>query len=408
MMNVVRTAVRSAVAISVAALALSGCSSSSSSNSGGGGSSGGSTKGASAGTYKFGLVTSSSGPFASNYATMVAGAKYAQKIINDAGGVNGAKIDFVTVDIQNDPKNAVTQVPKLATSDNVLAIVGPVDSAGCDIVCTTANKLKVPTVSPGAGRPGVLEHARPYAFTLAQPDADNSTPVLEKAVKERGFKTAAIITDDTNATTEAQRALYEKVFSADGVKVAKKVTFAAGDPSLTSQVTAMKSVNPDVIALAAGPDDAGRIAQEIRSQGLKATLIGTGSLQSGGAAYFAAGKTATEGTVSAAQYDPTDPTEPAKSLLAKAQTDTGQAQIPLNFAYAYDAVNMIVKVIKAKNIKPGDNLAKARTAIEVGLNNLGTYEGMAAKTSFKSDGTAIRPQLEAVLTNGEFVIQHSN
>ncbi len=404
-MNVVRTSLRTAVGLTVVAVALGACSSSGGTS--GGTSSGGSTAGSGGGgVFKLGLVTSSTGPFASNYKTMVAGAQYAVKLLNDGGGINGNTVQLVTVDTQNDPKNGVTMVPNLVSNDKVVAIIGPVDSAGCEIVCTTANKLKVPDISPGAGRPGVLANARPYAFTLAQPDAANSIPVLEKATKDKGFKTAAIISDDATATTKAQRELYEQVFKDTNVQVVQKVTFKAGDSSFASQVTSMASGSPDVIALAAGPDDAGRIAREIRSQKLTATLMGTGSLQSGGAAYFAAGGDATEGTVSAAQYDPTDPNEPAKTLLAKAQTDSGQKEIPLNYAYAYDAVNMVAKVIKDKSITPDTAADQARTTIQEGLNNLGAYQGMAATSQFQQDGTANRPQLLAVMTKGVFVIQH--
>jgi len=397
-MNAGKTALRTVVGLAVAALAMSGCSSSPSTGSSGPG----------GGTFKFGLVTSSVGPFAPNYKSMVDGAQYATKVINDGGGVNGAKVDLVTVDTQNNPSNGVTMLPKLATSDQVFAIVGPVDSAGCDIACTAANKLKVPLISPGAGRPGVLVNARPYAFTLVQPDAANSTPVLEQIVKKNNVRTAAIISDDATAVTKAQRDLFDNVFAQTNVQVAKHVTFSSGDASFASQVTSIAQSKPDVLALAAGPADAGRIAREVRSQGLSTTLVGTGSLQSGGAAYYAAGGPATEGTLSAAQYDPTNPTQPAKDLLAKAQTATGQAEISLNFAYAYDAVNMLVQIIKSKGVKPGDSPDKARTQITDGLNALKDYDGMAGKTTFTDDGTAIRPQLLAVLKNGVFVIDHTS
>jgi len=398
-MNRNRTALRTVVGFAVAALALGACSNNSS--SGGGADSGG-------GVYKFGLVTSSVGPFASNYKSMVDGAQYAAKVINDGGGVNGAKIELVTVDTQNNPSNGVTMLPKLATSDQVSAIVGPVDSAGCDIACAAANKLKVPLISPGAGRPGVVANARPYAFTLVQPDAANSTPVLEKIVRNNKVRTAAIISDEATAVTKAQRDLFTNVFAQTGAQVVKQVTFSSGDPSFASQVTSIKQSNPDVLALAAGPADAGRIAREVRSQGLTTTLVGTGSLQSGGAAYFAAGGPATEGTLSAAQYDPTNPNQPAKDLLAKAQTATRQPEIALNFAYAYDAVNMLVQIIKDKGAKPGDAPDNIRTQIKDGLNALKDYDGMAGKTTFSSDGTAIRPQLLAVLKNGVFVIDHTS
>lgn len=399
-MTSTRFAIRAAAAgIAVAGLVLAGCSSSSKSSSSGSGSGSGS------GTYKLGLIDNSGGAFAANNKTAIAGAQYAIKLINDAGGVNGHKIDTTSVDTQGQEKNGTTLVPKLA-SQNVLAIVGPVDSATTAIAYTVANKLKIPAISPGAGRPGVLQNARPYGYTLAEADADVSTPVLETIVKAQGYKTAAIIGDDVTATTKAQIPLFQKVFDDTGVKVVKQVSFKTGDSSFTSQITAVAAAHPDVLALAAGPDDAGRIAREVKSQGLKIGLIGTSSLQSGGAAYVSSGGDATEGTYSAAQYDPTNPDEPAKDLLAKAEAASGQKDIPLNYAYAFDAVNMIVQVIKEKNISPSESITKARQELQDGLAALKEYDGMAGKTSFKDDGTGLRPGLQAVLQDGEFKIQH--
>ncbi|MGB3437659.1 MAG: ABC transporter substrate-binding protein [Actinophytocola sp.] len=401
-MNKNGIAARAVAGVAVAALALSGCGSSDSGDSGASGGSGGG-----GGTYKLGLVTSSAGAFASNSKAMQDGAEYAVKVFNDAGGLNGNKVELVAVDGQNNPTSLATLIPELVTKDEVYAIVGPVDSAGCDIACATANKLKVPIVSPGAGRPGVLENSRPYGFTLAQPDADNSTAVLTKVIKDEGFKTAAIITDDANATTKAQADLFGKIFSSTGVDLVKTVTFKTGDSSFASQITSVAGSKPDILALAAGPDDAGRIAKEVKSQNLTTTLMGTGSLQSGGAAYVAAGGDATEGTIAAAQYDPHATGDPASELLEQAQTDTGQADIPLNFAYAFDAVNMIMQVIKDKGINPGGEIPQDRVSIQEGLNGIEDFTGMADKTSFSDDGTAVRPQLRAVVEGGKFVIDQA-
>jgi branched-chain amino acid transport system substrate-binding protein len=388
-----------AVAGVAVALVLTACGTADSDSGGDGGSGGG--------VFKLGVVTSSSGPFAANAKAMEAGAEYAVKVFNEASGADGPKVELVTVDGQNNPTTLATLIPQLATKDEVYAIVGPVDSAGCDIACAAANKLKVPLVSPGAGRPGVLDNARPYAFTLAQPDADNSTAVISKILTDKGVKTAAIITDDANATTKAQADLYNNIFSSTGVRVVKTVTFKTGDSSFASQITSVAGESPDVLALAAGPEDAGRIAKEVKSQNLDVTLIGTGSLQSGGAAYVAAGGDATEGTLAAAQYDPhsSDPT--ASKLLEQAQKDSGQEDIPLNYAYAFDAVNMIMQVIKDKGIEAGGNVTEDRVAIQEGLNALDGFTGMADKTTFSDDGTAIRPELRAVVRDGKFVIDQN-
>ncbi|MBM9468751.1 ABC transporter substrate-binding protein [Nakamurella leprariae] len=389
-------------AVLAGTLALSACGSDS------GGSGGSGSGGSGGGTWKIGLINNSAGAFADNNKTAIDGANDAIEQINAEGGINGAQIETVTVDVQGEPKNGTTLVPRLV-QDGAVAIVGPVDSAATEIAFTVAKQLQIPAVSPGAGRPGVLDNAVPFGFTLAEADVDVSTPALLQIAKDKGYKTAAIIGDDVTATTKAQIPLFEDVFAQAGIDVVVSASFKTGDSSFASQVTQIGAAAPDVLALAAGPADAGRIAREVRSQGLDFDLLGTSSLQSGGAAYIQAGGDATDGTLSATQYDPTNPEEPAKGLLAAAEQASGLTDIPLNYAYAYDAVHMIAQVIEEQGLTADGDLAANRVAIQEGLKALTEYDGMAGRTAFKEDGTGDRPSLVAVVQGGEFVIEdHSD
>ncbi|MDQ4039886.1 MAG: ABC transporter substrate-binding protein [Actinomycetota bacterium] len=375
---------------------------------GGGGGGGGDGEGddqSDAGPYRLGLLTSSEGPFANNSATAAAGANYAVEQINADGGVNGRDLELVEVDARNDPQTLVTAIPELVSEDEVFAIVGPVDSAGCEIACAVAAELEVPIVSPGAGRPGVLEPSRPWSFTMTAPDAANSIPVLEAVMEQEGIETAAIIVDEANATTKAQGDLYSEVFSNSDVEVVSTVTFTSGDPSFTSQVTSMAAENPDVIALAAGPADAARIAVEVRAQGMQSLLIGTGSLQSGGTDYINGAGEAAEGTITAAQFNPDNPDEPAAALLAQAEEDNDLEVVPLNFAYAFDVIGMIAAYLDESDATAGpDTVQDERQGLLEYLEDIEGYEGMSGAVEFAEDGTGQRPELYAVIENGQFVI----
>lgn len=376
------------------------------SDDGGGGGGGGEGDDQSdAGPYRLGLLTSSEGPFANNSATAAAGANYAVDQINADGGVNGRDLELVEVDARNDPQTLVTAIPELVSEDEVFAIVGPVDSAGCEIACAVAAELEVPIVSPGAGRPGVLEPSRPWSFTMTAPDASNSIPVLEAVMEQEGIETAAIIVDEANATTKAQSDLYSEVFSNSDVEVVSTVTFTSGDPSFTSQVTSMASENPDVIALAAGPADAARIAVEVRAQGMEALLIGTGSLQSGGTDYINGAGEAAEGTITAAQFNPDNPDEPAAELLAQAEEDNDLEVVSLNFAYAFDVIGMIAAYLDDSDVTASpDTVQDDRQGLLEYLEDVEGYEGMSGDVEFADDGTGQRPELYAVIENGQFVI----
>lgn len=392
---------RVAVLAALPLLAVAACGGSDGSSS----EAGGSSDQSDLGPYKLGLVYSSEGPFATNSATARVGAHYAVDLLNQNGGVNGRQIELVEVDERNDSQSLVTSIPKLVSQDEVFAIMGPVDSAGCDIACAVAADLEVPIVMAGAGRPGVLEPSRPWSFSMVAPDASNSIPVLSSYVEQKGVQTAAIIVDEATATTKAQGDLYREVFSATNVKVVSTTSFSSGDPSFTSQVTSMAAANPDVIALAAGPTDAARIAVEVRAQGLDSTLLGTGSLQAGGTDYINGAGDAAEGTVTAAQFNPDNTDEPAATLLAQARKDKNLDVVPLNFAYAFDLINMIAGYLTDSGATANpDTVADDRKGLLDYLQGLDPFKGMSGDDRFSTDGTGDRPQLYAIVENGEFVI----
>jgi branched-chain amino acid transport system substrate-binding protein len=354
---------------------------------------------------KLGLLLTSEGPFANNSDTARQGAEYAVEKLNDAGGIDGQPIELVTADSLGQPDQLATIMPRLATEDDVVAVIGPVESSSCDVACPLALQFELPLVSPGAARPGVLEPGRPYSFSLAQPDAPNATPALEYIVETNGIETAAIIYDEANATTVAQADLFRAVFEATGVEVLDEVTYTTGDASFAAQVTQIGSSGPDAVALAAGSADAGRIAVEIDAQGVETQLLGTGSLQSDINGYIEAAGDAANGTLTAAQYNPRSDDPVASELLAQAEEYLGVDEVPLNFAYAHDAVNIIAGIVADNGLTgSSDTLAADRVAIQEGLNALDGFVGMAEGTTFGDDGFSIRPILIAEVTDGEVVI----
>jgi len=354
---------------------------------------------------KLGVLLTSEGPFANNSDTARRGAEYAVEKINDAGGIDGRPIELVTADSHGQPDQLATIMPRLATEDDVLAVIGPVESSSCDVACPLALQFELPLVSPGAARPGVLEPGRPYSFSLAQPDAPNATPALEHIVETQGITTAAIIYDEANATTVAQRDLFRGVFEATGVEIVDEVTYTTGDSSFAAQVTQIAASAPDAVALAAGSADAGRVAVEIDAQGVETQLLGTGSLQSDIHGYIEAAGDAANGTLTAAQYSPHSDDPVVSDLLTAAQEYLGVDEVPLNFAYAHDAVNMIAGIIADQGLTgSSDTLAADRVAIQEGLNALDGFVGMADRTTFGDDGFSIRPILVAEVVDGEVVI----
>src|ERR1700709_2456521 len=66
------------------------------------------------------------------------------KMINEQGGINGRKINFISYDDGYSPPKAVEQARKLIESDEVLFIFGPLGTASNSAIQKYMNAKKVP------------------------------------------------------------------------------------------------------------------------------------------------------------------------------------------------------------------------------------------------------------------------
>ena len=76
-----------------------------------------------------GAIVPSSGPFAEWGRTNTVTLQMLEKQVNDAGGINGAKLRIIILDDATKPAQATNDLRKLAGDDKVLAVAGPLTAA---------------------------------------------------------------------------------------------------------------------------------------------------------------------------------------------------------------------------------------------------------------------------------------
>ncbi len=94
----------------------------------GGGGGGGSDPGVTETSIKIGSSYPFSGP-ASAYSAIPKALNGHFKKVNEAGGVNGRKIEFITYDDGYEPQRALANARKLVEQDQVFAVVNPLGTA---------------------------------------------------------------------------------------------------------------------------------------------------------------------------------------------------------------------------------------------------------------------------------------
>ena len=99
---------------------------------------------------KIGNIMPYSGP-ASSYGVIGKTEAAFFKMINDQGGINGRKINFISYDDAYSPPKAIEQARKLVESDEVLLIFQPLGTPSNSAIMKYMNAKKVPQLFVASG-----------------------------------------------------------------------------------------------------------------------------------------------------------------------------------------------------------------------------------------------------------------
>jgi branched-chain amino acid transport system substrate-binding protein len=223
-------------------------------------------------TIRLGNTAPYSGP-ASAYGTIArAEAAYFQ-MLNDQGGINGRKIEFLTLDDAYSPAKTVEQTRKLVEQDDVLAMFSSVGTAPNISVQKYLNAKRVPQifVSSGATRWNDPGH---FPWTVGF----NPTYELEgKLYAQYILKTKpdakiAVIAPNEDAGKDYVRGFKEGLGEHIN-QLVSETTYLTADPTIDSQMVTMRESGADVFFAEATPKFAAQAIKKAASMGWKPLII---------------------------------------------------------------------------------------------------------------------------------------
>jgi ABC-type branched-subunit amino acid transport system substrate-binding protein len=195
---------------------------------------------------KIGNTGPYSGP-ASSYGTIPKSMTAYYKMVNDQGGVNGRKINFISYDDAYSPPKTVEQVRRLVEQDGVLLIASPLGTPTNSAIWHYMNQKKVPQlfVATGATKWDDPKH---YPWTIGwQPNYQSEGRVYAAYITEHkpDGKIGVLYQNDDfgkDYLKGLKDGLGEKAKSMIVVEAAYETT----DPTVDSQIISMKAADADV------------------------------------------------------------------------------------------------------------------------------------------------------------------
>ncbi|HEX6979704.1 MAG TPA: ABC transporter substrate-binding protein [Alphaproteobacteria bacterium] len=201
---------------------------------------------------KVGFVTELTGPWSFFGTSCVAGLKLAEATLNPVGK---RKIEFIVIDNQTQPAQAVAASRNLDVQSKVIALSGPTSSDTALAMYGYAEQNHVPFIVPVAAFPQLTKPGTRYTFRL-EPNAAGWGYAIAQFVAERkpGAKIALLYSDYALMRAIAAGLKYQA--PKNGLKIEPEIIFPQGSNDATVQAAQVRAANPDwVVVVGAGGFD---------------------------------------------------------------------------------------------------------------------------------------------------------
>jgi branched-chain amino acid transport system substrate-binding protein len=210
---------------------------------------------------KIGNTGPYSGP-ASSYSTIPKSMAAYYRMVNDLGGVNGRKINFISYDDGYTPPKTVEMTRKLVEQDNVLLLAGSLGTPTNSAVWHYLNQRKVPQlfVSTGATK---WDDPKGHPWTIGwQPNYQSEGRVYAAYIlKQKPDGKVGVLYQDDDFGKDYLKGVTDGLGAKAASMIVVKASYETTDPTVDSQIIGMKAAGVDVFVNTAIPKFA---AQAIR------------------------------------------------------------------------------------------------------------------------------------------------
>lgn len=319
---------------------------------------------------KFGQTMSYSGP-ASAYGNIGRVEAAYFRMVNDTGGINGRKLDFISVDDGYSPPKTVEQTRRLVEQDKVAFIFQSLGTAANSAIYRYLNEKKVPHLLIATGSDKFADPAH-FPWTVGyNPSTQIEAHIFAKALKAANPKaTIAVLYQNDDLGKDYLTGLRAGLGDAASM-IVKVASFEVSEPTVDSQVISLKESGADTLFIFASPKFATLTLRKALALDWHPQRYLASVSQSIGSVLKPVGLDKCKGITSTTYgKDPTDPhwkDDPGvkrwHAFMDKYMPGANRADIV--FAYGYSAAQTMVQILKqCGSDLSRDNLLRQATNIK--------------------------------------------
>jgi branched-chain amino acid transport system substrate-binding protein len=283
------------------------------------------------------------------------------KAVNEAGGINGRKVNFITLDDGYSPPKTVEVVRQLVEQEKVLLLYQTLGTPTNTAIHKYVNQKKIPHlyISTGASKWGDPKH---FPWTMGfQPDYHTEGSIYAKHVLAtvKDAKVGILMQNDDYGKDYFEG--FKEGLGKEANRIVKHVTYEVTDPTVDSQVIQLKDAGANVFFNISTPKFAAQAIRKAADIGWKPVQYLNNVSASVAAVIKPAGYEASQGVLTAAYLkDPTDKQwDNAPDMKAwRAWMDKnmpGANQADGGYIFAYAVSTLMLETLK----RCGDTLTRA-------------------------------------------------
>lgn len=199
------------------------------------------------------------------------GAKLYFDAVNARGGVNGQKIELVSVDDKFDPKVTVEVSRQLITEQKVLALFLNRGTPHSQALLPLLAEYKVPLVGPSTGAMVLHEPVNPWVFNVRATYQREAAKAIEHLASIGITRIALLETDDSFGADSAAGAL--KGFATVKQTPVLQEKFPRDKPDFTELAARVAKSNAQAVMVIGSAGNASNGMKAIRAAGSRAQLV---------------------------------------------------------------------------------------------------------------------------------------
>lgn len=351
--------------------------------------------------YKIGIISPMSGANARYGAFANKGANLAAKEINAAGGVMGRKLEFVSGDSQCVPAEGVSATKRMVSFDKLPVIIGDICSSVTLAMQPLVEEANVLLVNAASSNPMITYKAGvggfKWTFRNYPTDESRAAIVLEHAVKNRGLKSFAVLSVDSDYGRGAINFTKKYMPRFPEAKILSEDYYKDSETDFRPVLSKIKNSGAQAILMYGLADTTPIIARQMLELGLAGKVMLVGNAEFNTAKTIAAAPTVLNGSIEAAAWLP-EWTSARSQKFVEEYKKAYSGEMPNNHAYTHwETTHLIAAAIKSAGSLKNEDIRNAMSKMK--------YDSAMGPTSFDDHNQAILPMVLLEVADGKPVIK---